>query len=72
MSLFLRAFLLALFSSLSSFLLGHWLLLRAFSHTQLNHYIKMVEVKNEVFGYARDKRFDVNTMLNVPYEVNIW
>ena len=46
----LRAFLLALLSSLRSFLLSHGLLLRAFSHTQLDRHIKIVEVRNEVFG----------------------
>ena len=37
-------------SSLRSFLLGHWFLLRAFSHTQFDHHIKIVEVQDEVFG----------------------
>ena len=49
-ALLLRAFLLAPLSSLRSFLLGHWFLLRAFSHTQLDHDIKIVEVTDEVFG----------------------
>ena len=46
----LRAFLLALFSFLRSFLLGHWFLLRAFSHTHFDRNIEVVGVENEVFG----------------------
>jgi len=49
-SLILGAFLLALFSFLRSFLLGHWFLLRTFPHTQLDHHVKIVEAKNEAFG----------------------
>jgi hypothetical protein len=41
---------LALLSFLCSFLLGHRLLFGAFSHTQFNHRIKVVEVEDEVFG----------------------
>jgi len=50
MHVLLRAFLLVLLFSLRSFLLSHWFLLRAFSHTQLDHHIKIAEVQNEVFG----------------------
>ena len=49
-SLLLGVFLLALFSFLRSFLLGHWFLLRPFSHTQLDHNVKVVEARNEAFG----------------------
>jgi len=54
-SLLLGAFLLALLSFLRSLLLGHWLLLRTFSHTQLDHHVKIVEAKNEAFGAPRRK-----------------
>jgi hypothetical protein len=46
----LGVFLLALFSFLRSFLLGHWFLFRTFSHTQLDHHVKVVEARNEAFG----------------------
>ena len=49
-SLFLQALFLVLFSSFVSFLLGHWLLFSAFSHTQSDHRIPIVEVDNEAFG----------------------
>jgi hypothetical protein len=48
--LLLGVFLLVLFSFLRSFLLGHWFLFRAFSHTQLDHHIKLAEARNEAFG----------------------
>ena len=46
----LQIFFLAPFPSLRSFLFGHRLFLRTFSHAQINRHVQMVVVEDEVFG----------------------